>query len=71
MENIENLLKAIIEKLDILIELQNKPKGLSVPNRLFGVADCVSKEEIPSHIPWNTGYVPSCDNDILKNQIMD
>ena len=37
----------------------------------FGVADCVSKEEIPSHIPWNTGYVPSCDNDILKNQIMD
>ncbi|NBX75211.1 MAG: hypothetical protein EBQ92_01490 [Proteobacteria bacterium] len=53
------------------LEVQNKPKGLGVPNRLFGTTDCVSKEEIPLPTPWNSGYVPSCDNDILKNQIMD
>jgi hypothetical protein len=67
LENIASALNRIANAL----EEQNKPKGLRVPNELFGLADCISKEEVPLPTPWNTGYVPSCNNDILKNQVMD
>lgn len=70
-EKIEKSLEYIVYALGRIanaLEEQNKSKRLDVS---LGLADCLSKEKVPLPTPWNTGYVPSCNNDILKNQIMD
>jgi hypothetical protein len=48
------------------LEEQNKPKSLTIPrNWGHGIADCVSKEEVPLSTPWNSDNKPSCNSDIL------
>jgi len=71
MNNLENTLNNILLKLDKIISLLEKSQvetNFSHFDTLEKL-DLISKTSLPN--TWNTGYVPSCDNDILKNQIMD
>jgi hypothetical protein len=69
---IEKTLKDIafaLARVADALEEANKPKGLGSPrippNWGHGIADCVSKDEIPLPTPWNTDIKPSCNSDRL------
>jgi hypothetical protein len=71
-ENVLYYLRDIAGSLNSIansLEEANKPKKLEIPSNWgHGIADCVSKEEVPLPTPWNGDNTPSCKSDILYKE---